>query len=443
MALTPHSMPVVAIVGRANVGKSTLFNRLIGDRQAITHDAPGTTRDPNIAPVTWGAANFWLVDTAGLKTPEDDFEAAIREQVEEAATSADCLVVVLDAATIITTEDQAAVRLARKTGKPLILVLNKIDTARRGAADEFTRLGAKTEIETSAVHGTGTGDLLDAIAKMIKKTPAIPERDTLRLAIIGRPNVGKSSLLNSIAGKQQAIVSERAGTTRDAGSATVTYHGQAVELIDTAGLRRRGSIERGVEQFSGLRTLSAISRSDISVLVMDATEAAVAGDQHIAGMVLEAGKGLILVVNKWDAIEKDDKTMPFYIRRIQREFAFAPWAPVLFVSAETGLNVTKLMELAQGIHQRRQTTIPTTKLNTLLRSLVAAHPPAGLKNRQPKLNYVTQTDIKPPTFTFFGSYPNFLHFSYRRYIENGLREAYDFTGTPIRLQFKSKRGETP
>lgn len=432
-------MPVVAIVGRANVGKSTLFNRLIGDRQAITHDSPGTTRDPNIAAVTWGKRNFWLVDTAGLKSPEDSFEAAIREQVEDAAASSDCLVIVIDAGTIITNEDLAATRLAQKTGKPVILVLNKIDTVQKGKADEFVRLGVKTMVEVSAIHGTGTGDLLDAISAVVPEKPAPPARETMRLAIVGRPNVGKSSILNSLAGKQQAIVSERAGTTRDAGSAILTYHQKGVELIDTAGLRRRGAIEKGIEQYSGLRTLSAISRSDVCFLVMDATEAAVAGDQHIAGMILEAGKGLVLVINKWDAVEKDDKTMPNYIRRVQREFAFAPWAPVIFVSAKTGLNVTKLLELAKDIDERRQMTIPTTKLNTVLRSLVASHPPAGLKNRHPKLNYVTQTGQEPPTFTFFGSYPEFLHFSYRRYIENGLRTEFDFTGTPIKLIFKSKR----
>jgi GTPase len=436
------STPVVAIVGRANAGKSSLFNRLIGIRQAITHDTPGTTRDPNYGLVSWGSFNFWLVDTAGFKSPDDDFEAKIREQVDQAATSADVIVVVVDGGTMMTPEDLDAARASLKTGKPVILAVNKIDTARTGHADDFRRLGVKTIVDTSAVHGTGSGDLLDAITAHIAKTPPVERDNVVRIAILGRPNVGKSSILNALAGKQQAIVADRAGTTRDASTTTLRYKGRQLDLIDTAGLRRRGKIERGIEEYSAMRTLGAINSADISLLLIDATELAVAGDQHIAGSVLEAGKGLIIVVNKWDLVDKDDKTQARYIRRIQTEFEFAPWAPLIFTSATQGLNVTKIFELATEIYDRRNVQIPTPKLNIVLKSLTTKHPPAGLKNRQPKMNYMVQTGTQPPTFTIFSTYAEFVHFSYRRYIENGLRAEYDFIGTPIRLDFRSKnRGE--
>lgn len=434
-----NSTPIVAIVGRANVGKSSLFNRLTGRRQAITDDRPGTTRDSVHGLVEWGAYNFWLVDTAGLKPAEDDFETSIQEQIAAAAGTADVILVVAEASTMINNEDRQAAKLALKTGKPVVLALNKIDTAKGGLADSFERLGIKTSVAVSATHGQGSGDLLDQIVKQLPKTKA-PKGADLRIALLGRPNVGKSSILNSLAGKQQAIVSERAGTTRDIGQIELKYHEQSVHILDTAGLRRAGRIESGVEKFSTLRTMGAIAAADVCVVIIDATEPSVAGDQHIAGLVAEAGKGLILVVNKWDALEKDDKTQARLAARIQKDFQFAWWAPLLFTSAVTGQNVTKLFELATEIQQRRQTKLSTPKLNRLLESLVAKHPPAGLKNRQPKLNYVTQTGTEPPTFTFFCSSAAFIHFSYKRYIENGWREAFDFTGTPIKLEFKDKRG---
>lgn len=431
--------PIVAIVGRANVGKSSLFNRLTGRRQAIVDDRPGTTRDSVHGLVEWGAYNFWLVDTAGLKSAEDQFETSIQEQISEAATSADVIVVVIEAATMINNEDRQAAKLALKTGKPVILAINKIDTAKGGLADKFERLGIQPMISVSSNHGQGSGDLLDQIVGHLPKAKA-PTGSDLTIALLGRPNVGKSSLLNSLAGKQQAIVSERAGTTRDIGQIELKYHDQTLHILDTAGLRRVGRIEPGVEKFSTLRTMGAIAAADVCVVIIDATEPSVAGDQHIAGLVDEAGKGLILVVNKWDALDKDDKTQARLAAKIQKDFQFAWWAPLIFTSAITGQNVTKLFELANDIHQRRQTKLPTPKLNTLLKSLTVKHPPAGLKNRQPKLNYVTQTGSEPPTFTFFCSQAAFLHFSYKRYLENGLREAFDFTGTPIKLEFKDKRG---
>jgi GTP-binding protein len=266
------------------------------------------------------------------------------------------------------------------------------------------------------------------------------DNEAVSLALLGRPNVGKSSLLNALVGKQQAIVSEVAGTTRDVSTAEVKYHGQTIRLLDTAGLRRRGKIAGGVEKYSSLRTLSAISRADICAIIIDATEPSVAGDQHIAGMAAEAGKGIILVVNKWDAIEKDDKIADKFLHRLQANFAFVSWAPVIFTSATQGLHVTKLFDLTTEIAERRKTTISTGQLNRIIEKLVSKQAPAGLKNRRPKINYATQVDVDPPAFAMFGTYPEMVHFSYKRYLENGLREAYDFTGTPIGVEFRGKRG---
>lgn len=432
--------PIVAIVGRANVGKSSLFNRLVGSRTAITDDAAGTTRDPVQGLVSWGKHNFWLVDTAGLKTASDDLDELIQDQISEAAASADLILVVADASGMITDFDRQAAKLALKTRKPVILALNKVDAAGRGPGETWERLGIKDFVKVSAIHGQGTGDLLDLVVSQIKIAPK-PSAEALRLSLLGRPNVGKSSLLNSLVGKQQAIVSAQAGTTRDTNIGKINYHNQPVEILDTAGLRRRGKIEPGVEKFSTLRTLASIEQSDVCALLIDATEPFTAGDQHIAGMVEEAGKGLILVVNKWDAVEKDDKTQQRYLNRLQADFQFVWWAPVVFLSAVTGLHVTKLFELTSEITARRQTKVPTAQLNRAVEALLVAHPPAGLKNRHPRLNYVTQTGSQPPAFAFFGSHTDFLHFSYKRYLENGLRQQFDFTGTPIRLEFKDKRKE--
>ncbi|HEX7259704.1 MAG TPA: ribosome biogenesis GTPase Der, partial [Candidatus Saccharimonadia bacterium] len=429
-------------IGRPNVGKSSLFNRLVGVRQAITHETAGTTRDANYGSLTWNGKHFILADTAGLyKADNDTLEMAVQEQITEIANLADVLVVVIDAGVMITKEDQLAARLARKTGKPMVLAVNKIDTAQAGPVDPPEQLGIDPIVQTSAVHGRGTGDLLDAIAEHLAAVPEPPfEADVVTLALLGRPNVGKSSLLNAMAGKQQAIVSERAGTTRDIGSIDITYHGKTIRILDTAGLRRRGKIEQGIEKYSSLRTLAAIARADIGVLVMDATEPSVAGDQHIAGAVVDAGKGLILVTNKWDAVQdKDDKTQVRFTRKLISDFAFAHWAPLVYTSATQGLNVTQLFKLTQEIALIRTKTVPTGELNRLMEKMIAKQAPAGLKNRQPKIKYATQTGTKPPTFTLFSSYPEMVHFSYTRYLENGLREAFGFDGTPIKLEFRGKQ----
>ena len=434
--------PLVALIGRPNVGKSSLFNRLVGARQAITHEVAGTTRDANYGRVSWSGHHFLLADTAGLhRSDHDNLELAVQDQVTEVVQVADLLILVMDAGVMITPEDQAAARLARKSGKPVVLAINKIDTAGGGLGDSFERLGLAPMVETSAVHGRGSGDLLDAICAHLQAVPEPPaETGVTTLALLGRPNVGKSSLLNAMAGKQQAIVSERAGTTRDVGSIDITYHGQTIRILDTAGLRRRGKIDHGgVEQYSSLRTLAAISRADICAIVMDAGEASVAGDQHIAGAVLEAGKGLILIVNKWDAVEKETGTQERFSRQVTHDFAFAHWAPLVYTSATQGLNVTRVFEQVRQIAATRQTKVATGELNRVVERMVAKQPPAGLKNRQPKIKYATQTAVAPPTFTFFSTYPEMVHFSYKRYLENGLREAFGFAGTPIVLEFRRKQ----
>lgn len=439
MAVTP----LVAIIGRANVGKSTLFNRLVGSRTAITSDVAGTTRDAVYGTTEWGGRHFMLVDTAGIGAFDSVLENQLQAQISAVSDTAAIIVLVVDGSTIINTEDRVAAKLALKTGKPIILAVNKMDSMASKAADEFKKLGVKTIVQTSAIHGSGTGDLLDQVVADLPKSSAPKPTDAITVAIVGRPNVGKSSLLNSLVGKQKAIVADLPGTTRDVTTGEVKYHGREVKILDTAGLRRSGKIEAGVEKFSALRTLSAITAADVCILVMDANELSVAGDQHIAGMVKEAGKGLILVANKWDIVDKDDKSQAKLERRVQRDFQFVHWAPLVFTAASTGLNVAKLLELTHQISGRRTETIKTTEFNKLLQSLTATQPPAGLKNRQPKLRYATQTGSNPPTFTIFGAYTNFLHFSYKRYLENGLRAAYDFTGTPIALEFRDSKTDKP
>lgn len=429
---------LVAIVGRPNVGKSTLFNRLVGARQAITHDTAGTTRDPNYGIVEWGNKSFTLVDTAGLTKAADDIEVAAQEQINQVADIASIIIVVVDAAVMITDEDLRAAKLALKTKKPVILALAKYDTARQADINAFRRLGVETIVPVSSIHGQGTGDLLDEITARLPDGAAVEANAPIRLALLGRPNVGKSSILNALLGKQQAVVSDVAGTTRDVNAGKFRYKGRDMEILDTAGLRRRGRIEKGIEKYSAMRTLSAIYEADICVLVMDATDGVVAGDLNLAGQVLEAGKGLIIVMNKWDAVDKDERTQDRMTRKITSSFQFAHWAPLVYTSAVTGLHITQLSELVLQIDERRRQDLPTGPLNRLIEGLVAKQPPAGKLGRQPKIKYATQTGINPPTITFFASYPDQVHFSYRRYLENGLREAYDFTGTPVKLIFRGK-----
>jgi GTP-binding protein len=435
-------LPTVAIVGRANVGKSSLFNRLVGEQQAIVAREAGTTRDSVLGKVTYRDHNFWLVDTAGLKMAEDDFEATIQEQIDEATLAADVILVVVESTTMITDEDRTVAKKALKSRKPVILLLNKADLGGALPNEEFLRLGIKTIIRTSAEHNSNIRDVLDEITDIIPPKRDLPDDNVLRIALIGRPNVGKSHLFNTLSSKQQAIVANIAGTTRDVNRTRINYHQRPVELLDTAGVRRSGKQEVGIEKFSVLRTLQAIEQSDICLLLMDVNELNVALDQKLAGIIKEAGKGLVLVVSKWDSLT--DKT-PFsrdeIAKTLMRSYQHVPWAPLIFTSAVTGQNVTKIFDLATDIEGRRKQELKTAELNRVLRKAMNDHPPAGLRNSHPKPRYLVQTDTNPPWFVLFGSDLRYLHWSYKRYLEHAMRDAYDFTGTPIMFSYRDLKAE--
>lgn len=433
-------LPTVAIIGQANVGKSSLFNRMVHAQQAIVAREAGTTRDNVVGRVEYNNYSFWLVDTAGLKDPNDDFEASIQEQITEAAEAADVILVVVDSSQYASDQDKFVAKKALRSKKPTILLTNKADLKSTVPQDEFKRLGIKQIIRTSAEHNFGITDVLDAITEIIPaKSESIPD-DILRVSLIGRPNVGKSYLFNTLGGKQQAIVANIAGTTRDVNHTMIRYGERDIEILDTAGMRKPGKQEVGIEKFSVLRTLQAIEESDICFLLMDANELNTQLDQRIAGIIDEAGKGMAIVVTKWDSVEgKDAYTRDELAPKISRTFDFTPWAPLIFTSAVTGQNVTKLFDLAIDIDDRRKQATKTRVLNDLLQKCVAKHPPAGLKNTHPKLRYMVQTDTTPPWFVIFGSNLKFLHWSYKRYLERQLRETYNYTGTAIKFSFRDEK----
>lgn len=429
-------LPTVAIIGQANVGKSSLFNRMVRAQQAIVAREAGTTRDNVIGRVEFNYHQFWLVDTAGLKDPNDEFEASIQEQITEAADAADVILVVVDSTHYPSDEDRTVAKKALRSKKPVVLITNKADLKESLHDDEFKRLGIKNTIRTSAEHNSGITDVLDEIIRVIPMKAEQEPDETLRIALIGRPNVGKSQLFNTLAGKQQAIVANVAGTTRDINRIALRYNQKDVELLDTAGVRRQGKQEVGIEKFSVLRTLQAIEESDVCFLLMDVNELNTALDQRLAGIIDEAGKGLVLVVSKWDSVEdKDAYTRDALAPKIQRNFEFTPWAPLIFTSSVTGQNVTKLFDLAIDIETRRDQETKTRVLNDALQKAVQAHPPAGLKNTHPKLRYIVQTDTTPPWFVIHGSNLKFVHWSYKRYLEKKIRLAYDYSGTPIKFSF--------
>lgn len=442
-------LPTVAIIGRTNAGKSSLFNRMVRANQAIVAREAGTTRDNVVGKVAHRsttdsaskpASEFWLVDTAGLKNPEDEFEATIQEQIDEAAEAADVILVVVDSTAYPGDEERYVAKKGLKSKKPVILIVNKADLKGSLPNDEFLRLGIKDMVRTSAEHHTGVLEALDLIVKQIPVVKITEPDDVLRISLIGRPNVGKSHLFNTLAGKQQAIVANVAGTTRDLNRIKVKYHGQDIELIDTAGIRRSGKQEVGIEKFSVLRTLQAIEESDICLLLMDVNELNVALDQKLAGIIDESGKGLVLVVSKWDSVEgKDAFTRDALAPKIAYNFNFVPWVPLIFTSSVTGQNVSKLFELALGIRDRRLQPTKTRKLNDLLQSAIQKHPPAGLKNSHPKLRYIVQTDTNPPWFVIYGSNLKFVHWSYKRYLERLVRETYNYSGTPIKFSYRDEK----
>lgn len=433
-------LPIVAIVGRANVGKSSLFNAILERREAIVAREAGTTRDSIMAKADYQGQNFWIVDTAGIKDPEDEFEFTIQEQIIQAADSADVIWVVVEADVPITEEDRRVATMALKSRKPVFLVINKVDKAKGQDLSLFDRLGIKPIVRTSVPQSRGIEQLLDELVKVIPKATQTDDDGRLRIALIGRPNVGKSQLFNSLAKKQQALVADRAGTTRDVNRALIKYEGREIELMDTAGIRRSGKIEVGIERFSVIRALAAIEEADVCFVLMDVNELNVQLDQKIAGMVKDAGKGLVLVVSKWDAAEdKDAYTRDALAPQIAANFDFVPWAPLIFTSAITGRNVTKLFDIAMQIDAERGKRIATNDINKWLRAAVDAHPPAGLKGRAPKLNYMVQEHDNPtPAFKIFSSHSKYVHWSYRRYLESRLRQQYGYEGTPVQLWFIEK-----
>lgn len=483
-------LPTVAIIGRANAGKSSLFNRLVKSQQAIVAREAGTTRDSVLGKVTYRndgrEAQFWLVDTAGLKTAEDEFEASIQEQIEEAADAADVILVVVDSTENPGDDERNVAKKALRSKKPVILVTNKADLKQSLPDTDFKRLGISTIIRTSAEHNSGISELLDAVAELVPPATEREADDVLRVALIGRPNVGKSNLFNRLAGKQQAVVANIAGTTRDINRVQVGYHKRVIELLDTAGIRRQGKQEVGIEKFSVLRTLQAIEESDICLLLMDVNELNTQLDQRLAGIIAEAGKGLVIVVSKWDSLQdvrdkaieaaeakaakkqaeeaknpmtkkeklkrsksmkashddivsKDPFTRDALAARIGYAFKFTPWAPLIFTSSVTGQNVTKLFDLVVDIDARRKQETKTRVLNDLLQRATQKHPPAGLKNTHPKLRYMVQTDDNPPWFVIHGSNLKFVHWSYKRYLERLLRDTYDYSGTPIKFSFRDEK----
>ncbi len=433
--MSKTKVPIVAIVGRANVGKSSLFNFVLGEREAIVANEPGTTRDSIFGKASYDSKDFWLVDTAGLKTAEDDFEFTIQEQIAQAADSADVIIVMIEAHTALTEEDRRVAKMALKTRKPVILAVNKSDQVKKPLAENYRGLGIKEIYLTSVPQGKGIEELFEHVAGLLPQATIQEADDRIHLAILGRPNVGKSQLFNTLAKKQQAIVADRAGTTRDVNRTNVKYMSREIELMDTAGIRRPGRIERGVERFSVIRSLAAIEQADICLLLVDVNEPSVQLDQKIAGMIKEANKGLILVVSKWDSLEdKDAWTHDKLTPTIKRDFDFIPWAPMIVTSSVTGHNVAKIFDLVLEIAATREKRVKTTELNNWLHKTTDRHPPAGLKNRQPKLRYVVQEeDMSYPSFKVFGSQLKYLHWSYRRHLERTFREAFGFEGTPVKF----------
>ena len=451
--------PLVALVGRPNVGKSTLFNRLIGERLAVVDDTPGTTRDRQFAEAEWNGVRFDVVDTGGievlsrdpsakpLSVDSADFIPQIREQAELAITEADVVVFVTDILTGVTAADlEVADTLRVRRHKDangalrpaVILAANKADNVKR--LDEvysFYELGLGEPLGISGLNGLGTGDLLDLIVAALPKPEPVEEDESVKIAIVGRPNVGKSSLLNKLLGQERAIVSPIPGTTRDAIDTRLDYEGAAVTLIDTAGIRRRGRIEVGVEKYSVLRTYKAIDRADVALLLLDAVEGIAAQDAHIAGMVLEKNRSVVVVVNKWDAVEKDSYTMNLFTDKVRNQLHFMDYVPVLFISAKTGQRVEQVLPTALRVQEERLVRIPTSELNRIVREAVSKHAAPSKTGRRLKIYYASQVDIEPPTFLFHVNDPRLVHFTYRRFLENQIREHYGFLGTPLRLSFRA------
>ena len=459
--------PLVAIVGRPNVGKSTFFNRVIGEKVAIVEDVPGTTRDRLYGDGEWNGRFFTMIDTGGLDfefehgtvgaiggdkpfsqtrdpdaDPGDVIAAQTRSQAQAAIDEADVILFMVDAKEGMTSTDREIAEILRRTHKPVILAANRADSEeRRLNAVEFYDLGLGDPIPISSYHGTNTGDLLDQIADALPIVEEEEEEDGIRIAIIGRPNVGKSRLLNAILGQERVIVSDVPGTTRDAIDTEIIVNGQKVVLIDTAGIRRRGSIEYGIERYSVIRSMRAMSRANVVLLVVDASEGLTNQDEHIAGYALDQMRGLVLVVNKWDKVEKDAQTLTDYTRNIRERLNYLHFVPMIFISAKYGQRVNKVVEMALKVAEERKKRVATAALNKMVREAIADHAPPAKPGKSLKIYYATQADIEPPTFLFSVNDAENVHFAYKRFLENRIRAMAGFEGTPVRLVFRSRSDE--
>lgn len=442
---------IVALVGRPNVGKSTLFNRIVGRRVAVVSDVPGTTRDRLYADADWGGVDFTVVDTGGIEVTEgrhtaplsedsERFLPLIRQQAAIAIQDAEVVVLVVDGQVGITAADREVAEILRQSRKPVLIAANKLESTKLwDTAYEFYELGLGDVFPISALHGAGTGDMLDAIVEAIPDHGADEAADdSIKIAVLGRPNVGKSTLVNKLLGEERIIVSPLAGTTRDAIDSRLRWHGQDFTLIDTAGIRRRGKIDPGVEKYSVLRAIKSLRRADVSLLLIDGAEGVTSQDAHVGGMLAEESAGVIILVNKWDAVEKDAHTMPTYEAQVRNDLNFLSYAPIMFISAESGQRVNKILPAVMEVHEARQRRVTTGELNNLMRDAIMAHPPPSKAGVRLKFYYGTQASVAPPTFVFFVNRPEWVHFGYQRYLENRIRETFAFPGTPIRLIFRGR-----
>ncbi|WP_332693383.1 ribosome biogenesis GTPase Der [Halalkalibacter lacteus] len=432
--------PVVAIVGRPNVGKSTIFNRIVGERVAIVEDKPGVTRDRIYSKGEWLNREFNLIDTGGIQLGDEPLLIQMRAQAELAIKEADVIIFIVNGREGITSADQEVSKILFKSDKPIVLGVNKIDNPdMQEELYEFYSLGMDTPYPISGSHGLGLGDLLDEVIKYFPDEVEDPyDEDTIRISLIGRPNVGKSSIVNAMLGEERVIVSNIAGTTRDAIDTPFTRDEQDYVLIDTAGMRKRGKVYEATEKYSVLRSLKAIERSNVVLVVIDAEEGLIEQDKKIAGYAHEAGRAVILVVNKWDAVEKDDKTMKNFERKLREELLFLTYAPILFVSAKTKQRLQQVLPMVKKVSENHHLRVATNVLNDMIMDAVAMNPTPTDKGKRLKINYVTQVAVEPPTFVFFVNEPELMHFSYERFLENRLRATFDFEGTPIKIFARKK-----
>lgn len=451
--------PIVALVGRPNVGKSTLFNRFVGERMAIVNDVPGTTRDRLFGEAEWNGRPFTVIDTGGIdpthggRTPlsvdSADFIQDIRQQAQAAVQEADAVLFVADGESGVSEPDREVASILRRMQKkqpdgsflpPIFMVVNKCESEeRRNSAGEFYELGLGEPYAVSAIHGTNTGDLLDALVSSFPEQKEDEEDNNIKIAIVGKPNAGKSSLLNRLVGEERVIVSPIAGTTRDAIDMQFEFEGLSITLIDTAGIRRRGKIGKGVEEYSVIRSFKAIERADVALLMIDATTGITTQDAHIAGYVKDEWKSCVVLVNKWDAVEKDGTTMDAYTEKILRELNFVSYVPLLYISAKTGQRVDQVLPLALRVQEERLARLTTSKINEIIHRAQDAHPHPSRAGRSLRMYYGTQVRSDPPTFMIYVNEPSLMHFTYMRYLENQIRAEYGFLGTPIRIVLKGRR----